>query len=175
MTYLAHRTGWEMKMPPVGKEGLLLLRNGTFVIYIKTQIVTFVIKVSVKLIVATDRQNLIQVRSRSVAFCCVFRLVGNRAYSQHFGYLLRIIVRHSWRPSRFKCIKMKIIHKNTTYSQTLTLFAFHTHKKQYLDTLNIQKKREMHRQMHNNDLIYSSEVSTNLPNYKSPQIHKIFK
>ena len=41
---------------------------------------------------------------------------------------------------------------NTTYYQTLTLFAFHTNKKQYLDTLHIiQKKREMHRRVHNND------------------------
>ena len=33
----------------------------------------------------------------------------------------------------------------------MTLIAFHTNKKQYLDTLHIQKKKEMHRRMHNSD------------------------
>ena len=40
---------------------------------------------------------------------------------------------------------------NTSYSPTSTLFAFHTNKKQYLDTLHIQKKKEMRGRMHNND------------------------
>ena len=40
---------------------------------------------------------------------------------------------------------------NTTYSLTLTLFAFHTNKKQYLDTFHKQKKKVMQIRMHNND------------------------
>ena len=40
----------------------------------------------------------------------------------------------------------QVLHKwksfiNTSYSPTSTLFAFHTNKKQYLDTLHIQKKK----------------------------------
>ena len=43
----------------------------------------------------------------------------------------------------FKCTQMKIIYKtNTIYSPTFTLFAFHTNKKQYLDTLHAQIKKE---------------------------------
>ena len=51
---------------------------------------------------------------------------------------MRILVRHSWRPSRFKCTKMKSFI-NTSYSSTLTLFAFH--KKQYLDTFTYTKEK----------------------------------
>ena len=40
---------------------------------------------------------------------------------------------------------------NTTYSPTLTLFAFHTSKKQYFDTLHKQMKKGMHLRMQNND------------------------
>ena len=45
---------------------------------------------------------------------------------------------------------MKIICKYNLLP-ILTLFAFHTNKKQYLDTFHIQKKKEMHRRMHNSD------------------------
>ena len=54
---------------------------------------------------------------------------------------------------------------------TLTLFAFHTNRKQYLDTLHKQKKKEMHIRMHNNDfdiLIRSDHCSAKLQMYKSP-------
>ena len=37
---------------------------------------------------------------------------------------------------------------NTTYSPTFTFFF--TYNKQYLDTLHIQLKKEMHLRMHNN-------------------------
>ena len=52
--------------------------------------------------------------------------------------------------------------KNTTFSPTLTLFAFHRNKKQYLDKFHKQKN-VMHIRMQNND---SSDVSTIRPNYK---------
>ena len=44
----------------------------------------------------------------------------------------------------------KIIHKYNLVPN-FDLFAFDTKKKQYFDTLNIQKKNEMHRWTHNND------------------------
>ena len=43
---------------------------------------------------------------------------------------LRGMGQHSWKCSRFKRTQMKIIHKYNLV-QTLTLFAFHTNKKQY--------------------------------------------
>ena len=54
----------------------------------------------------------------------------------------------------------------------MTLFAFHTNKKQYLVTIHVQKKREMHRRMQNNDfdiLLQSVYKSAKL------QIQKIHK
>ena len=57
---------------------------------------------------------------------------------------------------------------NTSYS----LFAFHTNKRQYFDTLHIQKKKEMHRWMHNNDfdiLLRSVHLS---PKLQIPKTHK---
>ena len=56
---------------------------------------------------------------------------------------------------------------NTTYSPTLTLFAFHTNNIQYVDTLHIQKKKKCTFGCAIMTLIYSSEVYTNQPQYKS--------
>ena len=59
---------------------------------------------------------------------------------------------------------------NTTYSPTLTLFAFHANKKQYLDTFHKQKKNVIHIWMHNDDfgiLISSVHYSTKLQIAKS--------
>ena len=57
----------------------------------------------------------------------------------------------------------------------MALFAFHTNKEQYLDTLHKQKKKEMHIRMHNNDFdvhLRSVHYSTKLQNTK---IHKNIK
>ena len=60
---------------------------------------------------------------------------------------------------------------NTTYSQTSTSFAFHTNKKQYLDTLHIQKKTEMRRRKDNNSFYILFRIV-----HKSQQfIKNIFK
>ena len=67
------------------------------------------------------------------------------------------------------CTKKAFV--NTTYYPSLTLFAFRTNKKQYLDTLHIQKKKEMHRRMHNNDfdiLLRSVHLSPKLQIPKNP-------
>ena len=59
---------------------------------------------------------------------------------------------------------------NTTYSLTLSLFAFHKNKKQYLDALHKQKKKEMHFLMHNNDFdillrsVHYSKITQKLHN-----------
>ena len=59
---------------------------------------------------------------------------------------LRSMVRHSGRSRIFKWKKWKSFI-NTAFFPTLTLYAFHTNKKQYLDTLHKQKKEEMYIRM----------------------------
>ena len=54
---------------------------------------------------------------------------------------LRVITWHS-RIQADSSVHKLIAFKNRTYFSTLTLFSFFTNKKQYLDTLHMQKKRK---------------------------------
>ena len=61
---------------------------------------------------------------------------------------------------------------NTTFSPTFTLFAFHTNKKQYLDTLHKEKKKEMHIRMRNNDFDILLRSGYYLAKLQIAKIHK---
>ena len=82
-------------------------------------------------------------------------------------------LRHSLRPSRFKCTQIKIIYKHIPQLR-LYLLSIQIRSNIYIHYI-YKRKKKCTVGCTITTFIYSSEVSTNLPNYKSQKSIKIFK
>ena len=54
----------------------------------------------------------------------------------------------------------------------MTLFAFHTNKKQYLDTLHVQNLKEIHHRVHNNEFDILLKIINLYAKVQIPKFHK---